>query len=148
MAFTYDPETVVDKEFEVLPEGEYPFETISAKEDVSKSSGKDMLVLTVKAFDLMGKEHPITIYIVDTTAYHLKTFWNSVGDQDMFEKMAQAHDGDAYIGKCGVVKTKIETSERDGVTYKNAKIHYFVKKKDQKKSELLAEPFVEDEIPF
>jgi hypothetical protein len=152
MPFVFDPHSVTEKKFEVLPEGEYNFETVSAVEGVSQKTGKDMLVLTLNVFDNKGKAWAHKIFIVDSTLYHLKSYWESVGQPEMFEKISSGHDELQYIGKCGTVKTRLETN--DGKTY--SQIHYFVKNKSQDslkeknntKNELLAEPFPDEDVPF
>lgn len=157
MAFTYDPSTVVDKEFMALPEGSYNFETICATESVSKSSGKDMIVIDINVLGPDGKKYPHTIYITDKSLFHLKNFWDSVGNPELFESMGDNFDGFSFIGKCGVLKTVHEESEKFGFKYTNSKIHYFIKRKDQENiSETLNtnpdaspdEAFDDDEIPF
>jgi len=157
MPFTYDPSTVVDKEFEVLPEGYYPFETISATESISKSSGKEMIVLDLKVFSKDGGKWVHKIYITEASLFQLKTFWDSVGHPELFESMGNEFNPLAFIGKCGMVKTKHEESERDGNKYTNSRIHYFIKKKDQEKigetvktqlDASLVEAFDDDDIPF
>lgn len=149
----YDPSTVVDREFIVLEEGYYPFETISAEETVSKSSGKEMIVIDLKVFDKEGGKWAHKMYITEASLFHLKTFWDSVGHPELFESMANEFNPIAFIGKCGMVKTIHEKSERDGIKYTNSKVHYFIKKKDQenmkqeiKKSSDIG--FPDDDIPF
>jgi len=149
----YDPSTVVEKEFIALEEGYYPFEAITAEETVSKSSGKDMIVIDMKVFAKDGRTYPHTIYITEASLYHLKTFWDSVGHPELFESMADEFNPIAFSGKCGMVKTVHEKSERDGVKYVNSKVHYFIKKKDQEKiNETIknetAASFPDDDIPF
>lgn len=157
MAFTYDPSTVVDKEFMVLPEGNYSFETICATESISRSSGKDMLVIDVNVFGQDGKKYPHSIYITDKSLFHLKNFWDSVGHPELFESMGNDLDGLAFMGKFGVLKTAHEESEYGGTKHTKSKIHYFIKKKDQENIEPtsktqedapLVESFDDDEIPF
>jgi hypothetical protein len=153
MPFTYNPASVVEKEFEILPEGHYPFETVSAKEGVSKSTGKDMIIIDLKVFDTSGKSWMKTVYITDSSLWNLKAYWDSVGHPDMFEKLSQFHDENAYVGKCGILQTKIESYEKDGKTYTNSKVKSFTKKKDQEKIMNIVKPgnvdtFIEDELPF
>lgn len=152
MPFTYDPSTVVEKEFPVLPEGYYQFECIEAKEAISKSSNKEMVVLDLKLFSNDGGIYQHKMYVTDSSIYHLKNFWDSVGEPEIFEKMANNFDGIYFQGKRGILKTRHEEVQKDGNKYVNSRVHYFIKKKDQSKinfnEKKSSNDFLDDDISF
>lgn len=153
MTFTYDPSTVVEREFIILPEGYYQFECIDVTESISKSSNKEMVVINLKLFSSDGGKYVHKVYITESSLYHLKNFWDSVGEPEVFEKMSNDFKPLYFNGKCGILKTQHEISEKDGRKYRNSKVHYFIKKKDQEKiKELINNQsiigFPDDDIPF
>lgn len=143
----YNPQEVKENEFILLAEGTYNFKTISCKESISKSSGAEMLVLELEVYGNDGKTYPHTMYITSKSLFNLKSYWESVGHPEMFVKLGDGHDEHAYTDKCGVLKTKIDSYIKDGNEFKNSKVKYFVKQKDQKNQEK-ADTFIEDELPF
>ncbi len=143
------PTDIEDKVFETLPEGKYPFETVSCKEGKT-TKGDPKVVLILNLFDNAGAKWTHTLHITATNAYHLKAYWNCVGEPHMFEELANRHDEFAFMGKCGMAKTRLEDNEWEGKKMKRSVVSYFIKKEDQVKNqkEKSNEPFVEDEIPF
>lgn len=90
------------------PEGNYAFEVANAVDTVSKSSGKDMMALTLNVFDTSGAIFSVTDYLVPGTPY---------GDRKTFEFAATIGLGGKYatgnmtaedvLGKGGWCKIKI-----------------------------------------
>lgn len=144
MAFTYDPQETKENVFQLLPEGEYSFETISCLEGETKD-GRDKLVLSINVFDNEGSKWKHTMHITTNNTYHLKSYWDSVGIPEMFEKMSKKHDENEFFGKCGSVKTKLEDNEWEGKKQKRSVISYFIKKSEKPKKE---DKFIDDDIPF
>lgn len=140
-----------------LPEGKYPFKTVSCVEGITRD-GKDKLILKIDVFDNTGARWMQTMHITDKNTYHLKNYWDSVGKPEMFEKLCESHDEFAFIGKCGIVKTKIEENEWNGKKQIRSVIHFFVRKSDQNiqteipKSDdefpVYDNEFFDDKIPF
>ena len=99
-----------DKElYGLLDDGEYDFEIIEAKDDVSKTSGNEMLVVTAKVFG-PDKDHTIKDYI--TNNGKLKKLCDTLGMMDAYN----AGDLPAIdlVGACGKCKVGIEKSEQYG----------------------------------
>jgi hypothetical protein len=76
MSFTFDP-NIPDREYEVLKEGIYSFETISCIEGETEQK-VPKVVLTLSVFDEEGSRWKHTMHITEKNAYHLKSFWYAV----------------------------------------------------------------------
>lgn len=93
------------------PEGNYAFEVSNAVDTVSKSSGKDMMALTLNCYDTNGSIFTINDYLVPGTQY---------GDRKTFEFAASIGLGGKYatgqmtaedvLGKGGWCKVKVGKS--------------------------------------
>lgn len=140
MPFTYNPEDVKEREIECLEPGVYKFETISCKEDFTKS-GIDKLILKIHVFDDNGDKWEHVIHVTHKNVYHLKKYWSSVGEPNMFNEMGKKHSDGAYLGKCGSVKTKIDIGTYEGRETKRSVVHYFIEIPEKEK-------FIEDDVPF
>lgn len=116
-----------ERQFPIIPEGEYKIRIRSAEKAVSKS-GRDMLSLQ---FDVSGRNEILYHYIVflddkpEITNRMLTQFFDS------FKDIA---DGDFnirnWIGKVGACKIKHEETDYNGGTTQ-ARIHYFIEASKQ-----------------
>ena len=121
----------------LLKPGEVDFEVIKAREKLSKA-GNHMIELMAKVWDKDGKTANIFDYLLDSQAWKIKHFWESVGLSENYPK------GDMEVealiglgGKCVIVTQKDETGKYGDQT----KIKDYLKKdgKEIKK---------EDDVPF
>lgn len=111
-----------ERQFSVIPEGEYRIRIREADKAVSKS-GRDMLALQ---FDVSGRNEILYHYIVflddkpEITNRMLTQFFDSFKDIE---------DGDFniknWIGKVGACKIKHEETDYNGGSVQ-ARIHYFI----------------------
>lgn len=111
-----------ERQFSVIPEGEYRIRIRSAEKAVSKS-GRDMLSLQ---FDVSGRNEILYHYIVflddkpEITNRMLTQFFDSFKD---------IPEGDFnirnWIGKVGACKIRHEESDYNGGSTQ-ARIHYFI----------------------
>lgn len=119
MAWKYERQ---ERQFSILPEGEYRIRVRSAEKAVSKS-GRDMLSLQ---FDVSGRNEILYHYIVflddkpEITNRMLTQFFDSFKD---------IPEGDFninnWIGKVGACKVKHEETDYNGGTTQ-ARLHYFI----------------------
>lgn len=105
------------------PDGIYSFEVLKAVDTVSKSSGKDMLALTLKLFD-GDKTCLVNDYITEKVEFKLKHFCDATGLEKAYESgEVQAKD---CLGKGGKVKIKIGKAQGEYAA-KNEVKDYVVK---------------------
>lgn len=152
MTFKYKPEDLEKKDYTPIPVGYYKFQCLSAEDKVSKA-GNEMLVLNLKITDNSGKNNLLQFYVTHKGLHNLKDFWDSVGEPEMFKKLADNEDLSLYEGKVGVVKTKIEKRDYGDTVYLNAGVDHFVKREDQAKAlgfleEKEKDVMPDDDLPF
>lgn len=99
------------------PAGNYAFEVANAEDKISKSSGKEMLVVTLNCYDAEGRVFTVTDFLVPGTPY---------GDRKIFEFAASVGLGGKYatgamtaedcLGKGGWAKIKVGKAQpkKDG----------------------------------
>ena len=125
----FQPKT--DKEIaeeNLLPEGTYPFEISNSEDDVSKSSGLDMIVLTVRVFKGDGSFNLLTDYLSSSekAQFKLRNICKATGLIDDYDK-GELTAGQ-FIGKTGEVKIKIQKDKNGEYADKNAVASYIVPK--------------------
>ncbi len=93
---------------EVLPEGCYSFEIVKAAQELAKSSGAEMLVLTLKCVDAGGRSVAVTDRIVNqpNMLWKLKQLCYEIGLKAKFDN-GSVEDTD-LIGLGGNVELRIE----------------------------------------
>ena len=146
MPFKYNPQDLEKKDYTPLPVGYYKFECVGAENKLSKA-GNEMLVLNLKITDNSGKNNLLQFYVTHKGLYNLKDFWDSVGEPEMFKKLADNEDLSLYEGKVGVVKTKIDRRDYGEIVYLNAGVDHFVKREDQAKVLVLLDEKEKDVMP-
>ena len=116
----------------LLPEGEYPFQVMNAADDVSKKSGKEMIVLDLVVFAPDGANRKVRDYLVPSTPYGEKKiyeFAKSVGILAMYE--SGTFTAQDCVEKTGYAKISIDKGKENpkGGMYpdKNAVKWYTVK---------------------
>lgn len=156
-SLAYEVEKEIPEPGETLKPGIYNFETVWCKEGFTKDN-RPKVHLKINVFDNEGKKFPHFMHLVTSNKYcifHLKRYWDSVGHPEMFEAMSLVHDENAFEGKCGRVKTKLEKDTYNGVTEEKSVVDYFLKSdyviKEEEKIDFLkddVDEIKEDEIPF
>lgn len=58
----------------LLPEGEYPYHVIEAKDSISKSSGNEMIEMKIMVWDKDGREHIMFDYLLESMGHKLRHF--------------------------------------------------------------------------
>lgn len=87
----------------LIDPGIYDFEVVKCEEKVSKS-GNEMLKLTLRVWDMMGREHTVFDYLMDSIAYKVKHFCDTVGLEEAYNaggfkpEECQGRSGKAKIG--------------------------------------------------
>ena len=106
MRFT--PKTEAElKESELLPEGEYQFEILTAEDTQSKSTGNDMLKLSLRIFENGGENSQrVFDYLVsiDSMIWKIRHFAESIGmlpEYESGEMLAETLPG--RTGKCKII---------------------------------------------
>jgi hypothetical protein len=103
----------------LLAPGIYDFEIINASDEISKSSGSEMIKLQVKIFDHNGDPRCVVFdYLLDAIAYKVRHCAEACGVLDRYE------DGnlnaDDLIHKCGRAKIIIQKDKNGQYPDKNA----------------------------
>lgn len=139
-SFTPRDPRELEKNFIVLPEGEYDFEVRSATESRSKN-GNDMIELKLAVFNA-GQEVKTFDYLVfsQKAQWKLYSFCKAVGLVDRFK--AGEITGFDCEGKSGRLKLKIDKS--DGFDDRNAVAHYI----EATGSSKVSVSKEDDDIPF
>lgn len=150
-----------EKEFAALnlfPEGEYGFQVIAAADDVSKTSGKEMIVLDLMLFGPDGANRKVRDYLVPGTIYGDKKifeFCRTCGIQDLYD--GGSFTAQDCIDKTGYVKIGVEKGKESpkGGTFpdKNTVKWYVnkpagVKPPPEVKNEAPAEEVADSDVPF
>lgn len=93
-------------EANLLPAGVYDFEVRSAEDAVSKSSGADMIKLTLEVFDADGKTHILNDYLLDAMPAKLRHAAKVFGLLADYERGALMSND--MSGKTGKIKVGIK----------------------------------------
>ena len=151
----FQPKT--DKELaeeNLLPEGQYPFEISGAEDTVSKSSGLDMIELTVRVYKSDGNFNLVTDYLSSSpkAAFKLSNISKACGLKDKYDAgELNSHD---FVGKTGEVNLKIQKDPSGQYPDRNAVASYVVPKDGEKPVELPKDGLSkaldddDDQIPF
>ena len=142
MSFTFVPLTEEEiNAANLLPDGEYDFEVIAAKDKLSKS-GNTMIELQLKVWDNAGREHIIFDYLLLSLMYKVKHFCDAVGLIESYKAgLIKDHECVAKIGKAKIIIQK----GKDGYPDKNSVKDYLASKNEEPKK---TDNFVSDDIPF
>jgi hypothetical protein len=101
----------------LIKAGTYQFQVAEAKDDISKSSGNEMIKLTLEVFDKEGKSYRMFDYLLEAVASKLFAFCASTGmEQKYHSGNLSSHD---CIGKSGYVEIEIQKGKENpqGGTY-------------------------------
>jgi hypothetical protein len=150
----FEPKT--DKqiaEMNLLPEGEYPFQISAAIDEVSKSSGLDMITLTVRVFKPDGNFNLVTDYLSSSpkAAFKLNNICKALGLKAEYDSGTLKSDD--FLGKEGMLVLGIKSSP--GYNDQNTVKSYIVKEGNEPNKPLpkkdvrgtVAED-MDDDIPF
>ena len=125
--------------------GTYAFEILEATDDLSKSSGKEMIKLKVKIFKDNGASQNVFDYLLpDSMEYKLRHIAEACGLLADYEK----GDLEAYqfVGKSGYAKVGISKDKTGAYPDKNQINDYVVDGKPDPKT--LKEALNDDSVPF
>jgi hypothetical protein len=130
------------EESNLLPDGTYDFEVISAVDKQSKS-GNDMAEIKLRIDD--ERQHIITDYLVaiDSMAYKVKHFAESVGLLDEYN--AGHMPAEQMVGCVGRAKIKTQAAKGE-YKAKNVVADYVPNASAQPRAKAPAD--LDDEIPF
>lgn len=112
------------KQGDLIPPGIYPFEVVDAIDDISKSSGNDMITLKLKIFMPDGKERILFDYLLEAMEFKLAHFFDAIGKWDKYESGAFCAD-DCY-GMSGEVKIYIQKDKKGEYPDKSAVADYML----------------------
>ena len=138
------------KQGDLIPKGIYNFEVINAEDTVSKSSGIDMIKLTIKIWLENGKERIIYDNLMESMKFKLGHFAEVTGLIDQYN--ANLLTPESCIGKTGSLKIIIQTDKNGVYPDKNSVVDYV----PQIKSSMLnplgiqgeKKEFINDDLPF
>lgn len=97
-------EELNDRQFTLLKDGIYHFRVHDASDEISKSSGNDMIKLTLEIRDKENVRHLVFDHLVEAMAYKLKHFCDATGLIDKYN-LGQINAVDC-LGKGGRVSIK------------------------------------------
>lgn len=101
----------------LLPDGEYDFDVTGAEEAVSKTSGKEMIKLTLKVYALDGNTTPVYDYLLSSLEYKIKHFCDTAGLQTEYQMGILT--ADMCLNRCGKVKLGIQKDKTGQYEDKN-----------------------------
>ncbi len=113
MRFT--PKTKEELQAEdLLPDGEYDFECIEGKDDKSKKSGADMIVVNLKVFGQNGRLQFVRDYLLESMGVKLRNFCEATGLLGAYD--AGALEGPMCFGRTGRAKIGTEKGRKNPQT--------------------------------
>jgi hypothetical protein len=132
----------------LMQPGEYDFSVEKAEPKVSKKTGKDMIMLTLRVYDNLGRERVVIDHLIDSLMYKVKHFCDSVGLEA--EYAAGGFLPEICVGRSGKCKIIIDEPE-EGSPYqpKNAVKDYIKRTASQiAKEPVKDDGFGDKDIPF
>jgi hypothetical protein len=135
----------------LIPGGEYPFEVVSAEEQISKSSGNDMIKLVVGVSTEDGGTRNIFDYLVGSegSAYKVRGFAVATGHLDKYDNGELK--ADEMVGWSGWCRVGIQKDKTGQYPDKNVIRDYFAKANGAAptaKPKGQAPAMVDEDIPF
>lgn len=132
------------------PAGDYDFEVAKAEDAVSKSSGADMIVLTLRVFNSEGKERTVKDYLLEAMPGKLRHFCAATGLLDKYQ--AGEFCAADCEGKAGRLNLK-QTPAKGDFLPKNDVRDYIVSAAEPRPERLKPAPAsaltdTDQEIPF
>jgi len=133
-----------DKEFQdmkLMEPGEYDF-TVSEAVETYSQAGNEMIKLTLKVINNLGKVYTINDFLIDsdTMGFKIRHLWDSAGLLDKYESgEINAQD---ILNKRGRAKISIQKDKKGIYSDKNIVSDYIVNK------EAKSENFLNDDLPF
>ncbi len=114
----FQPKTEEELDLEnMIPDGIYDFEVISATDKQSKA-GNDMMVVELRIFT-DGQNRIITDYLLEKMGHKLRHFCAAMGVMEAYNagNLAAENIGEGMAGKCqvGTQKAKAEFSARNTI---------------------------------
>lgn len=110
MKYSYKTPQELESERPMLSEGEADFEIVKAEDAISKSSGNEMIKLSVKVWDSEGQTAIIFDYLVSTVPFKIKQVCESVGRPEWYAANYDLNPGD-LIGQSGKCVLKNEKNQ-------------------------------------
>ena len=143
MRFTPKSEAEISN---LLKEGEGTFTVESAVHHIS-GTGNEMIKLTLKVKDSLGKEAVIVDYLMEALAYKLRHFCVATGLKDEYESGSlQPNSCNGKRGKC---KIKTEVDKENKYPPKSKVSDYMALDEQSQQNTPLQELFIrDDDIPF
>jgi hypothetical protein len=96
---------------DLIPKGKYDFEVKFAEDAVSKSSGDDMIKLTLTVFDQHGSKRLVWDYLIETVPWKLRHFCEATGLEKKYESGELTAED--CIGKSGKLEIAIDNKSKD-----------------------------------
>ncbi len=135
-------------EMGLLPDGFYLYEVTNAENAVSRA-GKEMIKLTLKIWDMNGRQRILSDYLLESMPKKLFAFCESNSMLDKYDTgTLNAHD---CVGKSGQVHIKRQKGNMkpDGTQYPDQNSVYdYLKVDNHKESVVKGDEFQDDSIPF
>jgi hypothetical protein len=143
MQFPSKPETEL---YNLLPPGEYNFYVKDALETFSKSSGNDMIKVTLVVIDAQGKEHTVIDYLLESQLYKIKHICDTTGLKDAYQEGNLTPE--LLIGKVGVAKIIIDEPEEDSPFRPKNVVKDYSKFPPKSSDPQKQDEFINDDIKF
>lgn len=135
---------------DMIQPGIYPFEVLDAVDEISKSSGNDMIKLILKIYLPDGRVKTIFDYLLESMEYKMAHFFESVGAWSIYER--GDFDSNDCIGKAGMVKIYIQ-KDKSGLYPDKSAVQDYILDDTQKDAKLAriksaAPDMIDDDLPF
>lgn len=141
MALNFEPKTE-EQLNNLMPDGQYNFHVSKAEDYVAKTSGDEMIKLTLLVWDHNGRERQITDYLTSKAIYKIKHFCDAVGLTEKYSS-GNLHASDCE-GSDKIGKLLINTQKGQGEYGPRNSVKDYVKREASAQQE----PFHDDEIAF
>ena len=135
----------------LIPEGRYQFQVSDATNEISKTSGNEMIKLKLIVWDQEAHERIVFDYLLESMAHKLKHFCQAVGLIDDYE--SGILDNMKCIGKSGTLDLIIQKGKINpsGGVYPDKNVvkdYVVVDKVPEDAKTMKADPTVNDDLPF
>ena len=131
----------------LFPRGDYPFEIVKATDTHSKA-GNEMIELQVRVFDKNDRSRVIRDWLLEGefTSFKVRHFAEAIGMLPQYEKgELKAED---LEGKTGTCKVRIKKDKKGLYPDQNSISDYINPTAAKKLVQSVADPALDDEIPF
>ena len=133
----------------LLPEGEYDYSVIEAKDSLSKASGKEMVEMKIAVWDKEGREHVMFDYLIESMGHKLRHFCEANNLLDKYTAgEIHANDCRGKQGKVFIIIQKGKPNPNGGYYPDRNSVKDYAIHETLGQPVKVADNYLNDEIPF